>query len=365
MSWLFSQALVEAYSAGTCSDGVPSAQLNVMLTPQQFWRNDKMMDVSRLSQFGLTCAVLTDDLGADLLTWYRVGFRARTSVRQVEAQASMVSAAVCGEKWHELSVKYDRDSCTWKTAQCLWDEDLPESSVTLPKWGMTRNGALFQHKTLERPISGTGFGYSQEMQAWPTPRAGDGNRNGSKPQEHWNRSFTGNWLRDAVLLYPTPVCVDSGAFFNKSGGKPRPTLGAMAKHNLWPTPTRSDATRGTAQNDGRRGKQLVTAVRYPETMWPTPTVCGNHNRKGLSAKSGDGLATFVRKYPTPKAQDSRHALHDRNKCNLGEVIAGESNGGRLNPDWVEWLMGWPLGWTDLKPLEMAKFQEWQRSHGKY
>jgi hypothetical protein len=33
---------------------------------------------------------------------------------------------------------------------------------------------------------------------------------------------------------------------------------------------------------------------------------------------------------------------------------GAENGGKLNPDWVEWLMGWPLGWTDLKPLEMDK-----------
>ena len=38
----------------------------------------------------------------------------------------------------------------------------------------------------------------------------------------------------------------------------------------------------------------------------------------------------------------------------------EQNGGRLNPMWVEWLMGWPLGWTDLKPLEMDKFQQWQQ-----
>jgi len=32
----------------------------------------------------------------------------------------------------------------------------------------------------------------------------------------------------------------------------------------------------------------------------------------------------------------------------------ELAGGALNPMWVEWLMGWPLGWTDLKPLEMDK-----------
>ena len=30
--------------------------------------------------------------------------------------------------------------------------------------------------------------------------------------------------------------------------------------------------------------------------------------------------------------------------------------GKLNPTWVEWLMGWPLGWTDLKPLETVKYR---------
>jgi hypothetical protein len=37
-------------------------------------------------------------------------------------------------------------------------------------------------------------------------------------------------------------------------------------------------------------------------------------------------------------------------------------GGKLNPEWVEWLMGWPMGWTGLQPLETDKFQEWQRLH---
>ena len=30
----------------------------------------------------------------------------------------------------------------------------------------------------------------------------------------------------------------------------------------------------------------------------------------------------------------------------------------LNPDWTEWLMGWPVGWTDLKPLDKEGFVEW-------
>jgi hypothetical protein len=38
------------------------------------------------------------------------------------------------------------------------------------------------------------------------------------------------------------------------------------------------------------------------------------------------------------------------------------DGGHLNPEWAEWLMGWPIGWTDLKPLAMDKFHEWQLQH---
>jgi len=34
-------------------------------------------------------------------------------------------------------------------------------------------------------------------------------------------------------------------------------------------------------------------------LWPTPTVHGNHNRKGLSPSSGDGLSTAVKNWPTP------------------------------------------------------------------
>jgi hypothetical protein len=35
----------------------------------------------------------------------------------------------------------------------------------------------------------------------------------------------------------------------------------------------------------------------------------------------------------------------------------------LNPCFAEKLMGWPIGKTDLKPLEMDKFQQWLNSHG--
>lgn len=37
--------------------------------------------------------------------------------------------------------------------------------------------------------------------------------------------------------------------------------------------------------------------------------------------------------------------------------------GEMTPARVEWAMGWPIGWTDLRPLEMDKFQQWLSRHG--
>ena len=37
--------------------------------------------------------------------------------------------------------------------------------------------------------------------------------------------------------------------------------------------------------------------------------------------------------------------------------------GKPTPTNHEWLMGWPIGWTDLKPLETDKFQQWRQRHG--
>jgi hypothetical protein len=72
----------------------------------------------------------------------------------------------------------------------------------------------------------------------------------------------------------------------------------------------------------------------------------------------------MHKWGTPKVQDSRHALRDRGKGNLGEQVSGMHNGGKLNPLWTEWLMGWWIGWTDLKPLVMDKSHCVQQQRGE-
>ena len=98
---------------------------------------------------------------------------------------------------------------------------------------------------------------------------------------------------------------------------------------------------------------------------PTPTVCGNYNRKGASKSSGDGLATWVRMWPTPLASDWKSHSPAKQATNSrplrGQV--GASDGGPLNPEWVEWLMAWPIGHTELSASGTAKFRYKSRRRG--
>jgi len=159
MSWLYSRALVEAYWPQKYSDLKPSAPLNVMPTPHRFWHNDKMMDYSNLSQFGLTLQLLTVIDGEGLLMLYLVGFHVRTSAPQERAQESMAKEAGSGLKWSEFYARYDPHTCSLKMSQGSLFSDLEQSLQTFTKAGSMRNGACYQQPMLVRPTQGTDSGF--------------------------------------------------------------------------------------------------------------------------------------------------------------------------------------------------------------
>jgi hypothetical protein len=106
---------------------------------------------------------------------------------------------------------------------------------------------------------------------------------------------------------------------------------------MWPTPR---AGNPGSRKAGTGGKVLAEEVKK-SLMWPTPT---GTERSGINPKTGKGagLSKAVKMWPTPREFMYKDSTTDRNKGNLGEVV-----GGQLNPDWVEWLMGFPVGWTDI------------------
>ena len=94
-------------------------------------------------------------------------------------------------------------------------------------------------------------------------------------------------------------------------------------------------------------------------MWPTPKASqggpdyAKENRKGSGA---DSLVTAVAKFPTPTTV-SGHQVGRMDEWggsgsrSMISHLPKEQTSGQLNPTWVEWLMGFPLGWTDLDAAE--------------
>lgn len=165
MSWLFSRVLAEAYSAACCSDGAPSVPSSSTPTPQAYLSPDKMTAFSRLSRFGMTYAPLTGDLGEGVLTWFREGFPVRTFHQPEKARALTAPAPASGGNCTELSMRYDRNSHSWKTHRCLFDEALPESSVILPRSGTMRHGLCWERTPLDYPTTVPEYGYLPTVRA--------------------------------------------------------------------------------------------------------------------------------------------------------------------------------------------------------
>jgi hypothetical protein len=213
MSWLFSQALVEASLVDTSLVGEQSVPLSGNNIPQAYCAPDKMTDFSRLSRFGMTYKPLTENLGEKLLMLYLEDFLAQTLVSQEKGQELTEKPLECGEKWRASFTKYNPDSCSWKTHQCLLLGGLEEFSETWPQWGLMRDGECWEQQTLERRIRGTEFGLSQK---YPTPTAYDGQRGTMKdwkpvrPSGHPAQYPLNQALRDltGIVGKPNPIFVE-------------------------------------------------------------------------------------------------------------------------------------------------------------
>ncbi len=73
---------------------------------------------------------------------------------------------------------------------------------------------------------------------------------------------------------------------------------------------------------------------------------------------------FLSTLPTPTCHNAKEGNYPSERTRNTKTLAAQI-GGKVNPDWNEWRMGWPIGWTDLKPLGMDKFQQWQQQHSAF
>jgi len=313
VSWLFSQALVAESLGENCLDGKPSVQSKSTVTAPVYYVGDKTKEFSRLSRFGMTLQPLTADRGEALLKSFRAVFLAKTFQQPEEEQALPENVRGSGVRWRELSVKYDQDLSSWRTHQCLFQEVLEESSLTLPRWGLMRNGELSERTTPEHLISETESGF------WPTPLTSDHKNRGPNSKQQG--------LSELVRIWPTP------------------SANNYEQTDLDKLLERRERIKSQGINGNGFGLTLANAVLIEERKtWATPRTSDFKSCGPVGSKS------------------HHHMTEKQYLC--AQVKEEDQPTGHLNPDWTEWLMGWPIGWTDSKQLETDKFQQWWNSHGE-
>lgn len=106
--------------------------------------------------------------------------------------------------------------------------------------------------------------------------------------------------------------------------------GKKAKEGLWPTPRSCSAMAANITEERARDKNPNLETIVARTLWPTPT---RRDYKGG-------------RKPETLAASGRGATNS-----LNDALTVNHQHGQLNPDWVEWLMGFPIGWTDLNHSE--------------
>jgi hypothetical protein len=180
---------------------------------------------------------------------------------------------------------YDPDTHYWKTLEDTCLWGSEPYSQTLPASGSMQSGRLFLQPRLVRHTKETGYSL------WPTPTASDWKGRGPNSKQQG--------LSEVVKMWPTP------------------RASAAMSENL-------DNVLARLKRRGRLGSKLEESV----ALWPTPRAAQGESRNHT---------VYERSLDKPQNLENRLAQVDP-----------ATIGGKLNPTWVEWLMGFPTEWTDLE-----------------
>lgn len=262
--------------------------------------------------------------------------------------------------------KFNPDGSFSKTSLDLFGTDSDPSSVDWPRSGSLVNGICSARQRSARPTSVSGSSFSpNEGTAWTTPAAADtGSREtkyaqGGTPltmqSQGWPTPITGGAnskreergaggadLQEAARGWPTPRAEDSESSGARKSRGVEDTLTATTR--AWPIPSARDWKDTTplaprSEGEGAFAERKDQLPRLAQS-WPTPTSSdanGTRNvtsgrREGSEHHSGTTMNDAIR---------SSHPALTISTC--GPECSPKHR--RLNPAFVEMLMGWPTGWS--------------------
>jgi len=246
-------------------------------------------------------------------------------------------------KYSGLPMKFDLISSSWKMSQQsfleITEECCEQSLETLPRVALMRSGVVYPLPKLAlhtRETGGGSWAAPNTMDSLPPKSAEALNREMAVARP--GRSKPAN-LRDQVSnmrLWPTPQSMDY-----RSGDNPEGVRAQRKREQGW-SPNLNDIVRmypTPAARDYKGGRKLETLEAVGRKLETLEAV----------GRKLETLEAVGRKLETLEAVG-------RKETNSLPDMVNHQHGatGRLNPRWVEWLMGWPIGHTSSKHWGTAK-----------
>ena len=169
------------------------------------------------------------------------------------------------------------------------------------------------------------------------------------------------------LSWPSPVASEVRQGFQDRSRGMRGSQESLTTVVIkgWPTPNAADSLQGGSTQGNRKDPNLSIAVHGPPApassstdgsrpgSWQTATVStGAHKQK--DGRMTDKLDQQVKSWATPRAgkttdenPETWKARQEKGDVSTMPLTAQVKNhtSGKLNPRWVETLMGLPVGWT--------------------
>ena len=279
----------------------------------------------------------------------------------------MGKGVVFGLKCGELFASYDQDGFLLRMSQISLIKEDQEYCTTLPKQGMMQNGKLYQQEMLEQDTSEKDCGSSPTEKKYPTPCAGNwkdtvGTLKGRIGTPYEEGTIARVLYKDEILNFPTPRAADTegGAVKNVEISE----KGSFSRKN---------------KKGVRYGVKLKDAIihlhKEEEKMlnFPTPTATDAKMHPSLLRKvakeaaekntyRGINLPNHLGMFPKQTEEERKEFLKEKIKT-LENLKSKPLKSLKMNPNWIEWLMGYPKKWTDItiesKDLEM---QSYHKSH---
>jgi len=177
-------------------------------------------------------------------------------------------------------------------------------------------------------------------------------------------------LADTVKMFPTPrvadieggvaknVKMENGHFYRENKKGERWGVKLRDVMEMYPTPRASAAMTEDMETIAKRNKyNSKLEEKVALQMYPTPTQDSVSERTKKYKQGGLPLTMAVKLYPTPTTRDYKDSTvspsyKNRNSDSLPIKMMKEGkHGGKLNPEFVEFLMGYPLNWTKVETTE--------------